>query len=145
MLELLGKQNKSLTGYKPPDVLNIIAQLKFIKDYNAYFELEFLVRICLVLVVCEAPIKEVNTDYNSIDERFLRVRKLLGGNEHTQSRMTETIKECLTKCQTSILPSLETKSIPFTDRIGSELKQAIQDSVQVLSRKRVLAEKVDVN
>lgn len=145
MLELLGKQNKSLTGYKPPDVLNIIAQLKFIKDYNAYFELEFLVRICLVLAVCEAPIKKVNTDYNSIDERFRRVRKLLGGNEHTQSRMTETIKECLTKCQTSILPSLETKSIPFTDRIGSELKQAIQDSVQVLSRKRVLAEKVDVN
>lgn len=59
--------------------------------------------------------------------------------------MTETIKECLAKCQTSILPSVETKSIPFTDRIGSELKQAIQDSVQVLSRKRVLAEKVDVN
>lgn len=145
MLELLGKQNKSLTGYKPPDVSNIIAQLKLIKDYNAHLELEFLVRICLVLAVCEAPIKKVNTDYNSIDERFLRVRKLLGGNEHTQSRMTETIKECLAKCQTSILPSLETKSIPFTDRIGSELKQAIQDSVQVLSRKRVLAEKVDVN
>lgn len=145
MIELLGKQNKSLTGYKPPDVSNIIAQLKFIKDYNAHFELEFLVRICLVLAVCEAPIKKVNTDYNSIDERFRRVRKLLGGNEHTQSRMTETVKECLAKCQTSILPSLETKSIPFTDRIGSELKQAIQDSVQVLSRKRVLAEKVDVN
>lgn len=145
MLELLGKQNKSLTGYKPPDVSNIIAQFKLIKDYNAHLELEFLVRICLVLAVCEAPIKKVNTDYNSIDERFLRVRKLLGGNEHTQSRMTETIKECLAKCQTSILPLLETKSIPFTDRIGSELKQAIQDSVQVLSRKRVLAEKVDVN
>lgn len=145
MLELLRKQHESLTGHKPPDVSNVIAQLKFIKDYNAHFELEFLVRICLVLAVCEAPIKKVNTDYNSIDERFLRVRKLLGRNEHTQSRMTETIKECLAKCQTSVVPSLETKSIPFTDRIGSELKQAIQDSVQVLSRKRVLAEKVDVN
>lgn len=94
---------------------------------------------------CEAPIKKVNTDYNSINERFLRVRKLLCGNEHTQSRMTETIKECLAKFQTSVLPLLETKSIPFTDIIGSELKQAIQVSVRVLSRKRVLAEKVDVN
>lgn len=145
MLELLGKQNESLHGYKPPDVSNVIAQLKFIKNFNAYFELEFLVRICIVLAVCDAPITKVKTDYNSIDERFRKVRKLFYGNEHTQSRMTETIKECLAKWQTSDLPTLKTKSIPFTDGIGSELEQAIRDSVRVLSGKRVLAEKIDVN
>lgn len=144
MLELIRKQNESLTGHEPPDVSNVIAQLKSIKDYNAHFELEFLVRICIVLAVCEAPIKKVNTDYYSIDERFLMVRKLLGKNEHTESRMTEIINECLAKCQTTVLPSLEAKSLPFTERIGSELKQAICESARVLSRK-VLAEKVDVN
>lgn len=145
MLELLRTQDEFKAGRIPPDVSNVIAQLKSIKDYNAHFELEFLVRICIVLAVCEAPIKKVNTDYNSIDERFLMVRKLLGENEHTESRMTETIKGCLAKCRTSVLPSLEEKSIPFTDRIGSKLKQAICDSAGVLSRKKVLAEKEDVN
>lgn len=141
MLELIRKQNESLTGHEPPDVSNLIAQLKSTKDYNAHFELEFLVRICIVLAVCEAPIKKVNTDYYSIDKRFLMVRKLLGKNEHTESRMTETIKECLATCQTSVLPSLEAKSIPFTDRIGPELKQAIGDSARVLSRKKNLLKK----
>lgn len=45
-------------------------------------EFEFFVCICLVLVVCEVLIKKVNIDYNLIDERFFRVRKLFGGNEY---------------------------------------------------------------
>lgn len=33
------------------------------------------------------------------------------------------------------MPATKQKPIPYTDRIGSELKQAICDSVQVLSYK----------
>lgn len=143
MLELLRKQNESLTGHKPPDVSNVIAQLKFSKDYDAQLELEFLVRICIVLANCEAPTKNVNTDYSSIDKRFRHVRNVLDLdiNVHAQSRMTKTIKDCLAECQASVLHSPEPKNIPFTVRISLELKQAICDSVRVLSRKKYLLKK----
>lgn len=141
MLELLGKQNESLTGYKPPGVSNVIAQLKNSKDNDEHLELEFLVRICIVLANWEAPTKKVNTDHHSIDKRFRHVRNLLGGNVHSQSRMTKIIKDCLAECQTSFLPCSETKNIPFTEKISSELKQAICDSVQILSKKRNLLKK----
>lgn len=141
MLELFGKQNESLTGYKPPGVSNVIAQLKISKDYDEHLELEFLVRICIVLANWEAPTKKVNTDHKSIDKRFRHVRNLLGGNVHTQSRMTKIIKDCIAEYQTLFLPCSETKNIPFTERIGSELKQAICDSVQILSKKRNLLKK----
>lgn len=141
MLELFGKQNESLTGYKPPGVSNVIAQLKISKDYDEHLELEFLVRICIVLANWEALTKKVNIDHKSIDKRFRHVRNLLGGNVHTQSRMTKIIKDCIAECKTSCLPCSETKNIPFTEGIGSELKQAICHSVQILSKKRNLLKK----
>lgn len=143
MLELLRKQQESLTGHTPPDVSNVIAQLKICKDYDAHLELEFLVRICIVLANCEAPTKTDKTEHNSIDKKYRHIRNVLDldGNVHDQSRMTKTIQDCLTECQASNLPLSEQRNIPFTVRISLELKQAIYDSVRVLSRRKYLLKK----
>lgn len=143
MLELLRKQQESLTGHKPPDVSNVIAQLKICKDYDAHLELEFLVRICIVFANCEAPTKTGNTEHNSIDKKYRHVRNLLDldGNVHDQSRMTKTIQDCLAECLASDLPLSEERNIPFSVRISLDLKQAIYDSVRVLSRRKYLLKK----
>lgn len=49
--------------------------------------------------------------------------------------MRKVIKDCIEKCPSSELPAIEPKFIPYTDRICSELKQTIRDSVRVLSCK----------
>lgn len=138
MLELLRKQDELLSKQKPTEVSNIIAQLRISQDYNVHLELEFLVRICIVLTNCEAPTEKINTDYNSIDTRFRHVRNLLGGTVNTQSKMTKLINDCLEECRKSSLSCPETKNIPFTNRMSDELKGAIYESVQVLSRRNNL-------
>lgn len=141
MLELIRKQDESLTKQKPTDVSNLVAPLRISQDYDAHLELEFLVRICIVLANCEAPSTKINTDYNFIDKRFRHVRHLLDGNVNTQSRMTKLINDCVAECRSSLLSCPETKHIPFTNRMSDELKRAIYDSVQVLSRRNNLLKK----
>lgn len=141
LLELLRKQDESLTKKKPMDVSNVIAPLRISQEYDTHLELEFLVRICIVLANCEAPTTKMNIEYNFIDKRFRHVRHLLDGNVNTQSGMTKLINECVAECQSSLLSCPETKLIPFTNRMSDELKRAIYDSVQVLSRRNNLLKK----
>lgn len=141
MLELLRKQDELLTRQKPTDVSNVVASLKLSQDNDIHSELEFLVRICIVLANCEEPTTKTNTEYNSIDIRFRHVRNLLDGNVITQPKMTKHINNCLAECSTPSLPCPETKNIPLTNRMSDELKRAIYDSVQVLSRRSSLQKK----
>lgn len=138
MLELLRKKDESLTKKKPTDVSNVIAPLRVSQNYDAHLELEFLVRICIVLADCEAPTTKINTEFNFTDKRFRHVRHLLDGNVNTQSKMTKLINDCIAECRPSLSSFPETKHIPFTNKMSCELKRAIYDSVQVLSRRNNL-------
>lgn len=104
-------------------------------------ELEFLVRICILIANSESRTKTANMDFKSTKESFPFVTKLLKGKINSQSTMSKLIKDCIEQCPSSELPVKETKSIPYTKKIGSELKQAISDSVQVLLCKDTLLTK----
>lgn len=138
MLELIRTQDELLTKQKPTDVLNIIASLRISQVYDIHSELEFLVRICIVLANSETPTTKTNAEYNSIDIQFRHIRNLLDGNVITQFRMTKLINDCLAECSTPSLSCPKTKNIPFTNKMSDELKRAIYDSVQVLSRRNSL-------
>lgn len=132
ILEILRKQNESKSGSTQMDPSSTIAQMKFCKDYGIHLELEFLVRICIIIAHSDSPKETANMDINSMKEKFPFVTKLLKGKSNSQSTMRKLIEDCIRQCPSSELPVRETKSIPFTNIIGLELKQAICDSVQVL-------------
>lgn len=132
ILEILRKQNESLSGSKQMGISSIVARIKSCKEYNTHLELEFLVRICIIIASSKSQTETANMDFKSIKESFPFVTKLLKGKLNSQSTMRKLIKDCIKQCPSSELPIRETKSIPFTNRIGSGLKEAISDSVQVL-------------
>lgn len=139
ILEILRKRNETLSGRTKVDISSVIAQIKSCGVYDIHLELEFLVRICIILANSESPTKTDNLDFNANNENFPFVTALLRGKLNSQSTMRKVIKDCIKKCPSSELPAIEPKSIPYTDIIGSELKQAIRDSVQVLSCKDKLS------
>lgn len=141
ILEILRRQNESLSGSTQMSISSIIAQIKSCKEYDIHLELEFLVRICIIIANSESRTKTANMDFKSTKESFPFVTKLLKGKINSQSTMSKLIKDCIEQCPSSELPVKETKSIPYTKKIGSELKQAISDSVKVLLCKDTLLTK----
>lgn len=139
LLEILRKRNETLSGKTKVDISSVIAQIKSCTVYNIHLELEFLVRICIILANTESPTKTANLDFNTNDKSFPFVTAFLMGNSYSQSTMRKVIKDCIKKCRSSELPAIKPKYIPYTDIIGTELKQAIRDSVQVLSCKDKLS------
>lgn len=135
ILEILRKQNETLSGRTKLDISSVIAKITPGNVYNIHLELEFLVRICIILAHDESPTENANLNFNTIKASFPFVTKLLRGKLNSQSEMRKVIEECIKRCPSSELPAIEPKSIPYTDRIGLELKQAIRDSVRVLSCK----------
>lgn len=138
ILEILRKQSESPSGHTQIDISSIIAKIKSCGVHDKHLELEFLVRICIILANSESPPDTVNVNFKSINENFPFVTKLLKGNLNSQSTMRKVIKDCIKQCPSTECPVRETKTIPNTNRIGAELKQAIRDSVQVLSCKEKL-------
>lgn len=135
LLEILRKRNETLSGKTKVDISSVIAQIKSCTVYDIHLELEFLVRICIILANTESQTKPANLDFNTNGESFPFVTALLRRNSYSQSTMRKVIKDCIKICPSSEVPATKPKPIPYTDRIGSELKQAICDSVQVLSCK----------
>lgn len=135
ILEILRKQNETISGRTKVDISSVIEKIKDCGDNGIHLDLEFVVRICIIVANNESPTKTVNLDFNTNKESFKYVTALLRGKLNSQSTMRNVIKDCIKNCPSSELPAIEPKYIPYTDRIGSELKQAIRDSVQVLSCK----------
>lgn len=135
ILEILRKQNETISGRTKADISSVIAQIKVCGVNDIHLDLEFVVRICIIVANNESPTKTVNLDFNTNKESFKYVTALLRGKLNSQSTMRKIIEDCIKNCPSSELPAIKPKSIPYTDIIGSELKQAIRDSVQVLSCK----------
>lgn len=133
ILEILRKQNETLSGRTKLDISSVIAKIKSCNVYDIHLELEFLVRICIMLAHNESPTENANLNLNTIKASFPFITQLLRGKLNSQSEMRKVIEECIKRFPSSKLPAIQPKSIPYTDRIGLELKQAIRDSVRVLS------------
>lgn len=135
ILEILRKQNETISGRTKVDISSVITQIKACGVNDIHLDLEFVVRICIIVANNESPTKTVNLDFNTNKESFKYVTALLRGKLNSQSTMRKVIKDCIKNCPSSELPAMEPKSIPYTNRIDPELNQAIRDSVQVLSCK----------
>lgn len=114
----------------------IVNKINSSGSYNAHLQLEFLVRICILMA--HGSMKKTCAKLPSLDERFVLVKNLLHEN-NTQQRMSYIIQQCISICETE----LQTETTNYPDikctfckcKFSPEFEKAIKDAVKVQTRK----------
>lgn len=115
----------------------IVKKINSCGSYDAHLELEFLVRICILMA--HGSIKKTCAKLTSVDEHFVLVKYLLH-EKHTQQRMSNIIQHCISKCEwqteTTIYPDITHILCTFCKcKFSPEFEKAIKDAVKVQTRK----------
>lgn len=114
----------------------IVKKINFCGSYNAHLELEFLVRICILLA--HGSMKKTCTKPPSLKQPFPLLKELLH-EKNTQQKMTDIIQRCISKCkkelQADIMNYPDIKCTFCKCKFSPEFEKAIKDAVHVLTRK----------
>lgn len=114
----------------------IVKKINSCKRYNSYLELEFLVRICILLA--HGSIRKTCAKLPSLNEQFLLVEELLHQN-NTQHKMSAIIQRCISTCKTALqtetMNSPDIKCTTYKCKFSTEFENAIQDAIQVQTSK----------
>lgn len=141
ILEILSRLNE---GPNTSIELSTSDLLKTIKKgpTGVYWNLEWLVRICILLAYNEIqPDLSISPKHSTNKDTF-EFEKLLHGQVRKQNEMTRIINKNIDLCkQSSSAISRDTESIgqiPFRGEICTQLKEAIKESIQILCNKDIL-------
>lgn len=134
MLSIL--QNERVASEKI-SISCIVKKINSCGGYNAHLELEFLVRICILLA--HGSMKNTCAKLPSVNKEFRLVEELLH-EKHTKQKMSAIIQRCISRCK---IRELQTKTMNFLDikcttckcKFSPEFEKAIKDAVQVQTRK----------
>lgn len=130
MLSIL--QNEKIESEKI-SISCIVKKINFCKEYNARLELEFLVRICILLA--HGSMRKTCAKLPSVNKEFRLVEELLH-EKHSQHKMSVIIKKCISKCnKTETTDSIDIKCTTFKGKFSPEFEKAKKDAVQVQTRK----------
>lgn len=130
MLSIL--QNEKVESEKI-SISCILGKINSCKKYNARLELEFLVRICILLV--HGSMRKTCAKLPSVNPKFLLVEELLH-EKHSQHKMSVIIQRCIEKCKkTETTDSIDIKCTTCKRKFSPEFEKAIKDAVQVQSGK----------
>lgn len=134
MLSIL--QNEKFASEKI-SISCIVKKINSCGEYNAHLELEFLVRICILLA--HGSMKNTCAKLPSVNHQFRFVEELLQ-EKHTQHKMSAIIQQCISRCkirelQTKTMNSLDIKCTTCKCTFSPEFEKAIKDAVQVQTRK----------
>lgn len=130
MLSIL--QNEKIESEKI-SISCIVKKINFCKEYNARLELEFLVRICILLA--HGSMRKTCAKLPSVNKEFRLVEELLH-EKHSQHKMSVIIKKCISKCnKTETTDSIDIKCTTCKGKFSPEFEKAIKDAVQVQTRK----------
>lgn len=104
--------------------------------YNEHLELEFLVRICILLTF--GTLRKTCVKLPFVDQQFQFVNELLH-EKNTQCKMTAIIQRCISRCQaalpTEIMDSPDIKCTTCKCKFNPEFEKAIKDAVQIQTQK----------
>lgn len=114
----------------------IVKKINSCGGYNEHLELEFLVRICILMA--HGSMKKTCANLPFLDEQFKLVKDLLH-TQNTQQRMSDIIQQCISKCETE----LQTETTNYPDikctfckcKFSPEFEKAIKDAVKVQTRR----------
>lgn len=130
MLSIL--QNEKVESEKI-SISCILGKINSCKKYNARLELEFLVRICILLVY--GSMRKTCAKLPSVNPKFLLVEELLH-EKHSQHKMSAIIQRCIEKCKKSeTRDSIDIKCTTCKRKVSPEFEKAIKDAVQVQTGK----------
>lgn len=109
-------------------------------ENKAFWELEWIVRICIVWVYNEKQGPK-RIDFHSLNNDQRHLQKLLGGSFKKQTDMRRIINSCIQKREHS-LPSpsgndLKMTDVPFREGLTSNFKKTIFTSIQEQFNKEV--------
>lgn len=111
----------------------IVKKINSCGEYNARLELEFIVRICILLA--HGSMRKTCAKLPSVNQQFRLVEELLH-EKYTQHKMSAIIQRCISTCKkTETLNSLDIKSTICKGKFSPEFEKAIQDAVQVQTSK----------
>lgn len=132
MLSIL--QNEKVESEKI-SISCIVKKISSCKKYNARLELEFLVRICILLA--HGLMRKTCAKLPSVNQEFRLVEELLH-EKHSQQKMSAIIQRCISKCkitETETTDSIDIKCTTCKRKFSPEFEKAIKDAVQVQTRK----------
>lgn len=134
MLSIL--QNEKVASEKI-SISCIVKKINSCVGYSAHLELEFLVRICILLA--HRSMKNTCAKLPSVNQKFRFVEELLH-EKHTQHKMSAIIQQCISRSkkgelQTKTMNSLDIKCTTCKCKFSPEFEKAIKDAVQVQTRK----------
>lgn len=125
-------QNEKVASEKI-SISYIVKKINSCGEYNARLELEFIVRICILLA--HGSMRKTCAKLPSFNQPFRLVEELLH-EKHTQHKMSKKIQRCISRFKKSeTMNSLEIKSTICKGKFSPEFEKAIQDAVEVQTRK----------
>lgn len=111
----------------------IVKKINSCGGYNARLELEFIVRICILLA--HGSMRKTWAKLPYVNQQFRLVEELLH-EKYTQHKMASIIQRCISTCEkTETMNFLDIKSTICKGKFSPEFEKAIQDAVQVQTSK----------
>lgn len=126
ILEILHRQNNPS---KCVSMFTVVEAMRSCGRTDTIYELEFLVRIC-ILFVYKSMKNEIRFNVHGIPHEFRHIKEFLRGKTNQQSRMTN----CINECKKHFIHSAGARKIPGRGKLSKELEKALEEVIDVLSR-----------